>query len=544
MGRASTYSDAAGSPQTCCTTCRTVFEVSPELLSASDTRVRCGECLSIFDALANLRDPEEEIEALAEVPEEAFEEAFEEAPAEAVPEEVTEQSPEEPQKEPQEEPQEEPREGIPDEAAADEAPVGEPSSGRTPAPAFGISDRKPVASGKAPTGLDQGVTPTAHELAEHDLSADEAELAGIDSPADETGTLDVTYSDFDLFSGDAQLPEVAYLDETTDTPEFDFDTVDVDADETFSDTLFAHDATIEPDALADATDVGATAAFDEDDLPSDDTSASAPGPDPDFVDDDEPVEPLVFRYRDAEESGSDRRAGRKAGATAEVIAGAGRGAGANVDTGSGTEPVTDESSTRATAGDASVGAGPATGAGTDGSMAVPTPNLGEKYASPPPPRTPWLLRSLLLLVLGGLLIGLYAYRERDSLHDDPLTRPVLLAACRAVGCTVPSRVDLASLKLIERKVFTHPTESDALVINVTFRNTATFDQRYPVLVVRLRDRLGRIVAERDFAPSDYLESWASGDTIEATRNLSISLEVDDPGDGAESYEFEFREAAG
>ncbi|MBX2881342.1 MAG: DUF3426 domain-containing protein [Granulosicoccus sp.] len=42
-------------PQTCCSNCHTVFEVSPELLESSDTRVRCGECLSIFDALTNLR---------------------------------------------------------------------------------------------------------------------------------------------------------------------------------------------------------------------------------------------------------------------------------------------------------------------------------------------------------------------------------------------------------------------------------------------------------------------------------------------------------
>ena len=174
MGRASTYSDVTGTPQTCCTTCRTVFEVSPELLSSSDTRVRCGECLSIFDALANLRDPRDETldaDALT-----AADDAF--------------------------------RTDIGDETLADMS-------------------------------------------SEHGV-ADEADVTDLAELADETGSLDVTYSDFDLFSGDAQLPEVAYLDETVDTPEFDFDNVEPDEDETFSDTLFAHDATVESSASADA----------------------------------------------------------------------------------------------------------------------------------------------------------------------------------------------------------------------------------------------------------------------------------------------------
>ena len=47
---------AMSNPQTCCSNCQTIFEVPEELLASSDTRVRCGECLSIFDALINLRD--------------------------------------------------------------------------------------------------------------------------------------------------------------------------------------------------------------------------------------------------------------------------------------------------------------------------------------------------------------------------------------------------------------------------------------------------------------------------------------------------------
>ena len=59
--------------------------------------------------------------------------------------------------------------------------------------------------------------------------------------------LDVTYSDFDLFSDDADLPEIAYLNETSDPVDLDFDAVESDNDSTFSDTIFKHDVTINAD---------------------------------------------------------------------------------------------------------------------------------------------------------------------------------------------------------------------------------------------------------------------------------------------------------
>lgn len=395
MGRASTYSEGEDSPHTRCPSCRTVFEVSAELLSSSDTRVRCGECLSIFDALANLRDPDHDAEHPKDVP-----------------------------------------------AKAD--------------------------------------------------GAEELETV-FPETTDDTGELDVTYADFDLFSGEAELPEVAYLDDTADTAEFDFDAVDPDEDETFSDTLFAHDATIdardadgsypgELDAGGEGDPAGS--GVDSPDAPIDEV--------PEFLVDETPGEPLAFEYRDAG------------------------------------EPDTDEPP-----GETSPGAGP--------SDAV--------AASDPLPASPggggsWWLRVSMGLVLGALLAGLFVYRERERLHNDPLLRPLLVIACRALDCEVPSRVALDSLKLLGKEVFTHPKVEGALVINVAFRNTADFAQRYPTLVVRLRDRLGRSVAERDFAPGDYLDDWTAGDTLAAGRRLDISLEVSDPGRGAESYEFEFREASG
>lgn len=76
------------------------------------------------------------------------------------------------------------------------------------------------------------------------------DLNKVNKPLDESATrntsaIDVTYSDFDLFSEEADLPEIAYIDQIKDSPDFDFDSVDLANDETFSDTLFKNDVTID-----------------------------------------------------------------------------------------------------------------------------------------------------------------------------------------------------------------------------------------------------------------------------------------------------------
>jgi len=115
--------------------------------------------------------------------------------------------------------------------------------------------------------------------------------AGIASEAsDDNSELDVTYSDFDLFSEEADLPALAYLDETRDTPEFDFDAVELGDEETFSDTLFAHDITIDADLpISESKAAGGL---------SPGNVSHARSAEVDFTKDSAPEEPLIFNYQD------------------------------------------------------------------------------------------------------------------------------------------------------------------------------------------------------------------------------------------------------
>lgn len=410
-------------PHTCCSHCQTIFEVSVDMLSSVDTRVRCGECRNIFDALANL----------CEVLEDEDEEED-------------------------------------DILIDDDGNVIDPNS-------LSASIKR-------------------HE--QHSLTADnsyhgasslsDASAAALAGLSNDISSLDITYADFDLFSDDADIPEIAYFDQTRDTSSFEFDDVD-ENDETFSDTLFAQDVTV--DALA-----GTRATAEADELH--DIALSS---DVDYITDESPVEPLIFNYHE--------RVARTSSNDASATVGTSKPN--NVD--------------RTVYG----GVDRDLYSREGNSISVPDGMVG-----------PWLMRSALLFLVLSLAGGLYFYRERESLYTNRFIRPVIASACSVLNCVLPEQSDLSAIKVLKRTVFSHPSIDNALIINLGFVNEAAFDQRYPVLEIRLTDRSGRLVVKNNFLPIDYLETWRAGDKLDAGKRLDISLTVEDPGKTATSFELDFR----
>ena len=460
---------AMSNPQTCCSNCQTVFEVPEDLLASSDTRVRCGECLSIFDALINLRDQDAAEQRLRERDVDLS--RLEHGPASAAG--VVEESVE-----------------LIDSQTLDEL----------------SATRSEQTVGRVVDADFSGASSESHgELTSGPSDVEAASVAGL---ANDTASLDVTYSDFDLFSEDADLPEVAYFDQTRDTPDFDFDSIELDEDETFNDTLFAHDVTV--DARHGLLESGQGSDVD--------ALAGGLGRNADFVTDEGNRTPIVFTYRD-----SDDDSGGAVDSTTTTL-----------------DASESMPETIAIASNADVDRD-AEPSDSDADVAEDSAVAGLPISLPEDKKSPWLLRSLMFLSLCVLASGLYIARERNTLRNNPIARPILVAACAVFKCEVPQRVDLSSLRILQRSVYSHPTIDNALVINVAFRNEAAFDQQYPVLVIRLSDRNGRLVAKRDFLPADYLEQWQISDTLDAGKRLDISLEVNDPGHSARSFELDFRE---
>ncbi len=367
-------------------------------------------------------------------------------------------------------------------------------------------------------GIDAGSSVhTQHVVpASNIASSGDAALAGLNN---QTSSLDVTYSDFDLFSEEADLPEIAYFDQTRDTPDFDFDSVEMTNDETFNDTLFVHDVTIDADATTARR------------KPVHKPEAQESYADIDFVSDEQPREPLIFNYRDAPVgAGKANSAEHSEPATAS----------ARTATETETNSVASRTDTFSSRSEASQSASKTAEAEAASATAYDREDSLEDF-SKPKRSNPWIFRLAMFALLGVLLGSLFAYRTRPQLYNNPSVRPVLEAGCNLLGCELPARVELKSLKMVKRNVYSHPNTPNALVINVSFRNDADFAQQLPVLHMVLSNRVGRTVARQDFTPPDYLPGWKEGASIASGQQLDVTLEVTDPGQDAQSFEFYFRE---
>ena len=146
--------------------------------------------------------------------------------------------------------------------------------------------------------------------------------------------------------------------------------------------------------------------------------------------------------------------------------------------------------------------------------------------------------AIVFLVL--LLVTQWVFFNRADLAREQDWRPGLEQFCKYLHCSLPLRVDLSQLKLLNRDVRQHPRVDEALLVNATLSNQADFTQPYPVLEVSFTDLGGNPVAMRRFSPKEYVNNaYAIKSGMQPGKPFSIMLEIQDPGEAAVSYEFGF-----
>jgi len=146
------------------------------------------------------------------------------------------------------------------------------------------------------------------------------------------------------------------------------------------------------------------------------------------------------------------------------------------------------------------------------------------------------LIGVLLLLLGVQ----WVYFNRTSLAAQNDWRPRLELFCSFLRCELPLRVDLSRIELVSRDVRKHPRISGALLINATLINRADFPQPYPILEVTFSNSTGTPVAARRFRPAEYLGDQADIKTgMPVNTSLQVMLEIEDPGEDAVSFQFDF-----
>jgi predicted Zn finger-like uncharacterized protein len=158
-------------------------------------------------------------------------------------------------------------------------------------------------------------------------------------------------------------------------------------------------------------------------------------------------------------------------------------------------------------------------------------------------RSPWGRRFfwLLLVLLGtAALAGQYIAYHFDELARQDQYRPWFQQLCPQIGCTVPSKVDIAKIKSSNLVVRSHPDFNGALVVDAIIYNRAPFSQPFPLLELRFADLNGHLIASRRFKPGEYLNGDLEGMAeMPPQTPIHIALDILDPGSKAVNYSLSF-----
>ncbi|RON15154.1 DUF3426 domain-containing protein [Pseudomonas frederiksbergensis] len=158
-------------------------------------------------------------------------------------------------------------------------------------------------------------------------------------------------------------------------------------------------------------------------------------------------------------------------------------------------------------------------------------------------RSPWGRRFfwLLLILLGAAgLAGQYVAYHFDELARQDQYRPWFQQLCPQIGCTVPSKVDIAKVKSSNLVVRSHPDFNGALVVDAIIYNRAPFSQPFPLLELRFADLNGHLIASRRFKPGEYLSGDLEGlAEMPPQTPIHIALDILDPGPKAVNYSLSF-----
>lgn len=153
----------------------------------------------------------------------------------------------------------------------------------------------------------------------------------------------------------------------------------------------------------------------------------------------------------------------------------------------------------------------------------------------------------LILLLGATLAGQYLWRYRDSYSVDPRFRTAYEFVCdqfqaiTMLTCDLPQYSEIAAIRSDNLAVRSHPQRDDGLMVTVELRNTASFPQQFPILILGFNSASNEVIALREFAPEEYLDpGLRQFELMPVASPVQVSLPIMDPGEDAINYTLAFR----
>lgn len=159
------------------------------------------------------------------------------------------------------------------------------------------------------------------------------------------------------------------------------------------------------------------------------------------------------------------------------------------------------------------------------------------------PRFAWLGKLFWITLNTGLIIILLA--QASWFHYDKLARYSNIAelyalACNKLGCTLPVLQDISKIDNRNLVVRSHPTVFNALIIETIITNHAGYNQPYPDISLSFSNINNKIIAQRLFSPSEYLnKEMFNKEAMPDAQPIQITLEIIDPGSDAVNYKLNF-----
>ena len=146
--------------------------------------------------------------------------------------------------------------------------------------------------------------------------------------------------------------------------------------------------------------------------------------------------------------------------------------------------------------------------------------------------------------LGGIaviaLIATVGLQAAAAFKLDLIPKQYQDPICEWIACTLETPRAVDKIEVLNRSIYTHPTEAQALMVTLTVINRAQFSQPYPIIQLRFLNLAGEVIAARQFSANHYLDGklFANG-LMTSSTPVSIQLEVHDVGEEVVSYDFDF-----
>ncbi len=173
---------------------------------------------------------------------------------------------------------------------------------------------------------------------------------------------------------------------------------------------------------------------------------------------------------------------------------------------------------------------------------IDAPPLDIETANQKPQQTRQTLWVTLSLLAALGLLGQFAQMNFEHYSRIEPWRGLYAKVCELGICTLPSTSDTRKIKAYNLVVRTHPEENKALIVDAIILNTAEFSQPFPKLELRFNDVANKVIAARQFQPSEYLAGELLGQTeMPKQQPVQLSLEIVDPGPEAMGYSIHISE---